>query len=61
MGSHRLGTFALAPRETGRVEVAAEEDHSELEPRGAHLLSYRWQPALPHILLALEVNARVSL
>jgi hypothetical protein len=40
--------------------VAAEEDHSQLEPRGAHLVSYRWQPGIPHILLALEVNAVVS-
>jgi len=61
MGSHRLGTFALAPRETGRVAVAAEEDHSLLEQRGAHLVSYRWQLAIPHIVLALEVNAVVSL
>ena len=61
MGSHRLGTFALGPSETGRVEVAAEEDHSQLEQCGAHLVSYRWQPAIPHILLALEVNAGVSL
>jgi hypothetical protein len=45
----------------GRVEVAAEEDHCQLEQRGAHLVSYRWQPAIPHTLLALEVNARVSL
>jgi hypothetical protein len=41
--------------------VAAEEDHCQLEQRGAHLVSYRWQPAIPHILLALEVNAGVSL
>jgi len=58
--SHRLGSFALAPRETGRVVVAADEDHSQLEQLGGHLVSYRWQPGIPHTLLALEVNAVVS-